>query len=126
VARLFQGVASVLLGAEALKGGTRTAVLGVLMHFGVAFGWSIVFWVIMKASWMRKLLASPYGVAKVSALYGPFIWMTMSLAVIPMLTQHSPAITSRWWIQLFGHIPFVGLPIVASIKESSHRREAPG
>jgi len=40
VTRLFQGVASVLIGAAALDGGTRTAALGVLMHFGIAFGWS--------------------------------------------------------------------------------------
>jgi hypothetical protein len=42
VARLFQGVASTLLGRAALDGGTRTALVGVLMHFGVAFGWSAV------------------------------------------------------------------------------------
>jgi hypothetical protein len=53
VRRLFQGVASVLLGPDALKGGTPTAVLGVLMHFGVAFGWSIVFlFVVMRAEWI--------------------------------------------------------------------------
>ena len=40
VSRLFQGVASVLLGREAFDGGTRTAAIGVLMHFGVAFAWS--------------------------------------------------------------------------------------
>src|SRR5258706_2734196 len=63
VTRLFQGVASVLLGPDALKGGTPTALLGVLMHFGVAFGWSIVFlFVIMRASWIQKLLTSRYGV----------------------------------------------------------------
>jgi hypothetical protein len=26
-----------------------------------------------------------------------------------------PAINMRWWVQLIGHFPFVGLPIVASI-----------
>jgi hypothetical protein len=24
-----------------------------------------------------------------------------------------PAITFRWWVQFFGHIPFVAVPIVA-------------
>ena len=43
VSRLFQGVASTLLGASAFDGGTRTALVGVLMHVGVAFGWSAVF-----------------------------------------------------------------------------------
>ena len=113
VARLFQGVASVLVGPEALKGGTRTMLLGILMHFGVAFAWSIVFWVLIgQVDRIRNLLISPNGVLAISILYGPFIWMTMSLVVIPLLAQRPP-ITYRWWIQFFGHIPFVALPIVA-------------
>jgi hypothetical protein len=116
VERLFQGVASVLLGPDALKGGTTTMLIGILMHFGVAFGWSIVFsLIVMRAAWVRKLLASRYGVAKVAALYGPFIWLTMSLVVIPLLVRRPPAITFRWWTQLAGHFPFVGLPMVSSI-----------
>jgi hypothetical protein len=114
VARLFQGVASTLLGTAALDGGTRTALIGVLMHFGVAFGWSAVFlFVVLRWRWIRSLLASRYGVLKVAALYGPVIWMVMSLAIIPLLLHRPPNITIRWWVQFFGHIPFVALPIVA-------------
>jgi hypothetical protein len=114
VSRLFQGVASVLVGSDALSGGTPMAVLGVLMHVGVAFTWSAVFLlVVLRWQWVRGLLASPYGVAKVAALYGPFIWMAMSLAVIPILVHRPPTIGFRWWVQLIGHFPFVGLPIVA-------------
>jgi hypothetical protein len=122
VARLFQGVASTLLGKEALNGGTPTALLGLLMHFGVAFGWSAVFlFLAMRSAWIRGLLSSRYGVVKVAALYGPFIWLVMSLAVIPLLLHRPPAISIRWWIQLIGHIPFVGVPIVASIGRGSPR-----
>jgi hypothetical protein len=114
--RLFQGVASTLLGAGAFIGGGRTFALGVLMHFGVAFGWSAVFLLIVnRARRIQNLLNSPYGVIKVAALYGPFIWMVMSLAVIPALLQRPPVINIRWLVQLIGHIPFVGIPIVASI-----------
>jgi len=69
---------------------------------------------LLRWEWIRGLLASRHGVLKVAALYGPFIWMVMSLVVIPALTQRPPRITLRWWIQWFGHIPFVGIPIVAS------------
>ena len=116
VTRLFQGVASTVLGKRAFDGGTPTALLGVLMHFGVAFGWSAVFlFLVMRSDWIRDLLASRNGVAKVASLYGPFIWLVMSLVVIPLLLHRPPAINFRWWVQLIGHIPFVGLPIVASI-----------
>lgn len=124
VPRLFQGVASALLGKEALTGGTPTAGLGVLIHFGVAFGWSAVFLLlVLRSPWIRRLLTSPYGVVKVAALYGPFIWLVMSLAVIPFLLHRPPAISIRWWIQLIGHIPFVGIPIVASTGRSFPRSE---
>lgn len=120
--RLWQGVASTLLGPAAFDGGTPTALLGVLMHFGVAFGWSAVFLLLVTRSrWIRSLLASPQGTIKVASLYGPFIWMVMSLAVIPLLLHRPPAINLRWWVQLIGHIPFVGLPIVASLREVARR-----
>jgi hypothetical protein len=122
VQRLFQGVASTLLGAKAFSGGGLTFALGVLMHFGVAFGWSVVFLLIVKrARWIRGLLNSPYGVIKVASLYGPFIWIVMSLAVVPLLLQRPPAINIRWLVQLIGHIPFVGIPIVWSIGGGASR-----
>src|SRR5215470_11706663 len=124
VSRLFQGVATTLLGSEAFNGGTLTAAIGVLMHFGVAFGWSIVFLLVVKrVTWIRGLLDSPYGVVKVASLYGPFIWLVMSLVVIPVLLHRPPAINSRWLIQLIGHFPFVGIPIVASIGNGSPRSD---
>jgi hypothetical protein len=114
--RLWQGVASTLLGRTAFDGDTAVALLGLLMHFGVAFGWSAVFlFVVMRAGWVRALLASRYGTVKVAALYGPCIWLVMSLVVIPLLVHHAPTFNIRWWIQLVGHVPFVGVPIVASI-----------
>lgn len=125
VTRLFQGVASTLLGREALDGGTRTALVGVLMHFGVAFGWSAVFLLlVLRSSWIRRVLMSRYGAVKVALVYGPFIWLVMSLAVIPLLLQRPPTINIRWWIQLIGHIPFVGLPIAASIGSGVSRPDS--
>jgi hypothetical protein len=115
VARLFQGVAATVLGRSALDGGASTAAIGILMHVGVAFIWSAVFlFVVMGLSWVRRVLASPYGAIKIAALYGPFVWMVMSLVVIPLLTGRPTSINNvRWWVQFFGHIPFVALPIVS-------------
>ena len=115
VTRLWQGVASVLLGAAALDGGARTAAIGLLMHFGVAFSWSAAFLLlVLSSSWIRSGLTSPSGVFAIAAVYGPLIWVVMSLAIIPQFTHRPPAINARWWIQFFGHAVFVGLPITAS------------
>ena len=125
VTRLFQGVAATLLGRQALDGGTATALVGVVMHFGVAFGWSAVFLLILSRSRaLRRAIASASGVIRVAAVYGPFVWLVMSLAVIPLLVHRPPAITIRWWIQLIGHFPFVGLPIVASAAMGGQKRRS--
>ena len=125
VTRLWQGVASTLLGTAAFAGGTRTALIGVAMHFGVAFGWSAVFVLLVtRASAIRRVLGSPYGAIKVASLYGPFIWMVMSLVVIPLLVHRAPAITVRWWVNFFGHIPFVAVPIVVGAGRSRGARDS--
>jgi uncharacterized membrane protein YagU involved in acid resistance len=125
VARLFQGVASVLIGKTALDGGIATALIGLAMHFGVAFGWSAVFLLVASSSsGVRRILGSRYGALKVASVYGPAIWLIMSCVVIPLLAHRPPRITVRWWTQFFGHIPFVGLPIVSSIARASDAASA--
>ena len=111
--RLWQNVAFTVLGPASFEGGLRTAAIGLLMHIGVAFGWSAVFLLLWRTEWIRSILDSPGGVLKVSAVYGPLIWLIMSCAVIPLLVHRPPSISYRWWVQLIGHCPFVGLPIVA-------------
>ena len=119
--RLWQNVASTVLGPASFDGGIRTAAIGLLMHVGVAFGWSVVFLLLWRTEWIRGILDSPGGVLKVSAVYGPLIWVIMSCAVIPMLVHRPPSITYRWWVQLIGHWPFVGLPIVAMFARRTPR-----
>ena len=116
VTRLWQGVASTLLGPEAFNGGLRTALVGVAMHICVAFGWSAVFlFLVMRSRSVMRTLDGPLGVLKVASVYGPSIWLVMSLAVIPLLLHRPPTFNIRWWVQLLGHFPFVGLPIVGSL-----------
>ena len=120
--RLFQGVASTVLGESALRGGAATALVGLLMHVGVAFGWSTVFLLAHERSAaLRARLATTGGIVRIAAAFGPFVWLVMSLLVIPTLVHRPPSITVRWWVQLVGHFPFVGLPIVWSIARGGRR-----
>src|SRR6478609_314374 len=115
-ARLWQGVASTLLGPAAIGGGTQPLLIGLVMHLGVAFGWSAVFLLLYeRMEAVRNAVASPGGIVKVAAAYGPAIWLVMSLIVIPALVHRPPTFNYRWWVQLIGHIPFVGVPIVWGI-----------
>src|SRR5512143_840146 len=82
VSRLFQGVAATLVGGSAFTGGARTTALGLTMHCGVAFGWSAVFvFGVIRSGWIRVVLASRYGTLRVASVYGPAIWLVMSLLV---------------------------------------------
>jgi len=68
VTRLWQGVACVLLGPRAFEGGLRTTLVGIAMHVAVAFTWSAVFLVLVRRwSWLRRLVASPYGLVEAAA-----------------------------------------------------------
>ncbi len=123
--RLFKGVAATLVGDTAFTGGAGTTALGLLMHCGVAFGWSAVFvYVVMRSNWIRRVLASRYGALKVASIYGPAIWLVMSLLVIPLLLHRPPTISIRWCVQLFGHFPFVGIPIVVSASRGAIRSDS--
>jgi hypothetical protein len=121
--RLWQGVASVPLGREALDGGVRTMWIGLGLHVCVAFWWAGVFlYGVMRLELVRRVLLSRYGMLKVAALYGPFVWLAMSLVVIPLLTKRPPSITLRWWVQLVGHVPFVALPITWTARRDRERQ----
>ena len=110
--RLWQGVASVPLGREALDGGLRTMWIGLGLHLCVAFWWSAVFlYGAMRLEIVRRVLGSRFGIWKVAAVYGPFVWLVMTLVVIPIFTKRTPTFAPRWWVQLVGHVPFVALPI---------------
>src|SRR5581483_10522770 len=104
VSRLFQGVAAVPFGAQALEGGRRFAAIGIAMHLAVAFAWSALFLLLyLRSTRARHLVATTSGVALAAFVFGPLVWAVMSLAVIPAFTHRLPAITIRWWIQFVGH-----------------------
>lgn len=112
-AHLWQGVASTILGPTAIDGGARPIAIGILLHLTVAFTWSAVFVAIARVSpAIRRRISTPSGALGVAAVYGPIIWLVMSLAVIPIATGKPPRFGFRWWVQIFAHIPFVTIPLV--------------
>ena len=111
--RLWQSVASTLLGPAAFEGGARTALVGLAMHAGVARLWSAVFVALYVLSpRLQRLVATPAGAVAAAAVYGPLVWIVMSFVVVPALTGRPPTVGARWWVQAAGHVVFVALPIV--------------
>jgi hypothetical protein len=111
--QLWQGVASTVLGPAAIGGGTAPIAVGIGLHLAVALVWSAIFVAAALISpALLRTIASPLGALAVAVLYGPIIWLVMSLVIIPLATGHPPHIGFRWWVQIFAHIPFVTIPLV--------------
>ena len=115
-ARVWTGVASTILGPSALNGGAAMVALGLVLHVEVALTWSLVLMALSHRSRrIAALLATRRGTFAVAAIYGACVWTVMSLLVIPLLVHREPGFSARWWVQLAGHVPFVGLPIAWGI-----------
>jgi hypothetical protein len=92
---------------------------GLALHLLVALAWSAAFvFAVVGSRALQRALARPLGALAMAALYGPIIWLVMSLAVIPLATGRPPAFGFRWWVQIFAHIPFVTLPLVFTARHA--------
>jgi hypothetical protein len=113
--RIFQGVASSLLGAAAFDGGGRTAAIGLAIHTCIALAWATV-WVALlsRSASIRRFVSTNAGVIVAGVVYGIAVWLMMNQLIVP-LTQAKPAAigSTSFWIQLLWHPFGVGLPIVA-------------
>jgi hypothetical protein len=105
--RVWQGVASGLLGPDSFRHGTASAVLGLLCHFLIAMVAATVFSLAIRylPSLVRHSLLT-------GALYGVIVFLFMNLVVIPLSAMPKRPFTWSGVItQVLIHIFCVGLPI---------------
>jgi hypothetical protein len=77
--RIFNFIASALVGPDAMRGGLPLAALGFALHMGIALTWVTLFWV---AAWRWPALLDR--LVPVSIGYGAVIWLVMNLVVLPL------------------------------------------
>jgi hypothetical protein len=125
---LWQGVASTALGPAALTMGTRGVAAGLGLHLLVALVWSAIFVLaLVRSATLRRIVGRPGGAVAVAIVYGPIIWLVMSLIVIRVATGRPTAFGFRWWVQLVAHVPFVTLPLVFTARRAlGLAADAPG
>jgi uncharacterized membrane protein YagU involved in acid resistance len=113
--RLLQSVASGLLGKAAFTGGTKTAALGLFLHFVIAFGATTVFYLASrKMPWLIQ------NAVLAGVLYGIVVHQFMQQVVLPVSAFHKAAFNfNALVIGLVTHIVCVGLPIALTIKKFS-------
>ncbi|MGC2698167.1 MAG: hypothetical protein WA738_20450 [Candidatus Angelobacter sp.] len=112
--RIFQSVAAGLLGPKSFQGGTSTAVLGLSLHFLIAFIWAAIYYV---AS--RKIAFMTESPVIAGLLYGELVWLVMNCVVIPLSAlHHGPRFDKASIITgPIGHLFLVGLPIALAVKK---------
>jgi len=114
--QVLYSISSGLLGQPALDGGTAMAVLGVLLHFVIAFIWATIYWA---AS--RKLFVLIDHAVVCGALYGVFVYLMMNFVVLPLSAfplkiAYTPAVLTRGILVL---VFCIGLPIALSVRRAS-------
>jgi hypothetical protein len=110
--RVFQFIASGVLGTGSFTGGAKSAVLGVVLHFLIATGATAVFYFASRA-WFF-LIEHPI----VSGLlYGIPVYAFMNFVVLPLsqVTQRPQPISSRL-INLVILMFCIGLPIALIVR----------
>jgi len=117
--RIFQSVASGLLGPKSFQGGAKSAALGLFLHFLIAFIWAVIYYIASRQ--IGFLTARP---VIAGLLYGEFVWMMMNCVVVPLSAIHRwPPRTDPASI-ITGpilHPVLVGLPIALAVSRWAAR-----
>jgi hypothetical protein len=108
--RLFQYIASALMGAIAFRGGLASMILGIALHFVIATGAAAVYFAAARV--FPVALQKPY-------VYGPafgiVVFVVMNYVVVPLsavAARRSGAMAAAELVNLlFAHLFLVGLPI---------------
>ena len=117
--RIFQGIAAGWLGRATYSGGLRTAALGVVTHYGIAFGIVVTYFVASRRVRLLTRHPIPCGLA-----YGLLAWLFMNRVVIPLSAIGTatwpvlPVLANGLLIHAFG----VGLPSAVFAALASRER----
>jgi uncharacterized membrane protein YagU involved in acid resistance len=106
--RVPQSIASGILGRRAYEGGATTALLGVLLHFGIAYTMATVY--VLAGRSFPALLRRPvpFGIAYGIALYAVMNYVVLPLSAVYPTPHFNPVV---FWSGLAVHMFLIGLPM---------------
>ena len=106
-------IAAGLLGRQALHGGPGTYVLGVLLHFFIAFSISAIYYAASRR--LHFLTEHPL---VCGLFYGAAVELVMNLVVLPLSALHARGPYEHFdlILGLLVHMVVVGLPVAFSIR----------
>lgn len=105
--RVLQFIASGLLGQKAFQPSYGIALLGLALHFFIAFFWTVLFFIIYHH--YKRMVRSPF---LQGVFYGLFVWSIMNLLVLPL--TNVPRSDFQWLGAIKGIVILIiaiGLPL---------------
>ncbi|MBZ5538612.1 MAG: hypothetical protein LAO31_21915 [Acidobacteriia bacterium] len=112
---ILQGIASGLLGPTSFQGGWKTAALGGVLHFTIAFTGATVFYDASRS--LRFMTRRPI---LSGVLYGVVVYLVMYWIVMPLSNIHRrPFSLTATVIAIVTHMVCVGLPISLVVRRYS-------
>ena len=116
-------VASGVFGKEAFTGGSKMIWFGLLFHYLIAMGWSLLFYVLF----LMIPFISKYPIIS-GILYGLFIWTIMNRLVVPNSNVNVPKPAHFDWFKAGKNalilICMIGLPLSLLSKKYSYIEKA--
>lgn len=109
---VYRYVASAIFGMDAFSGGVPMAICGIVFHYIIASGWTIVFFAlaVRLRSFLKNWIVS-------GILYGISVWIMMNLVIVPLSNVPANTGPKEWSAILKGAIILIlciGLPIAYS------------
>ena len=115
--RVFQFIASGVVGTDSFTGGAKTAILGVALHFVIATGATAVFYLASRA-WFF-LIEHPI---VAGLLYGIPVYFFMNFVVLPLSQiQQRPQPMSARIVNLVILMFCIGLPIALIVRRYARK-----
>jgi hypothetical protein len=103
---IFKYISSALVGSEAFAGGTGMIVLGLVIHYLIAFCWTLLYFLIypkLKFLHQNRVLSG--------VIYGIFVWAAMSFVFVPLTAiPRSPFNPTSALIGMTILILMIGMP----------------
>jgi hypothetical protein len=115
---ICQYIASAIFGREAaFSGGYTMGLLGLLFHYCIAFGWTLLFFILYPRI---KFLSK--NIYLIGVVYGIFVWCMMNLVIVPMTRiVQAPFNLQKAFVGMLIIIFMIGLPIAVMAHRYYHR-----
>ena len=113
--RIFQSIAAGLYGKASFSGGIRTEAIGFGLHYFIAFGIVLVYW--LASRFLPMLTQRPIACG---AIYGILVYLFMNYVVIPLSATSRSRFLLSWVVcSVIVHAFLIGVPAALFARKAS-------